>query len=330
MRFPDQLYLLSWLGGFACTLAVTPWWRCWCRRTGHLDAPGHRKIHHQPIPLAGGPAVLTGLVLPLVLGWVLLQTGLVESGTRERLLHGLERRGGQLAVVLLGALGMALLGWRDDRRPLTPGVKFAWQALLALAVAASGVRVTLFVESPLFALTVTVLWILTVTNAVNILDNMNGLCTGLGIIGTFYFGLAAALGGQYLVTALALLMCGALCGFLPFNFPRASAFLGDSGSHLVGYLLAVLAILADFYSPEHPRSWAVLTPLLVLAVPLGDMLMVMAIRRRLRRPIWEADTNHLSHRLVRRGLTPVQAVLVIWLVSAASGGVAMALFLCGV
>ncbi|RME96114.1 MAG: undecaprenyl/decaprenyl-phosphate alpha-N-acetylglucosaminyl 1-phosphate transferase [Verrucomicrobia bacterium] len=327
MRFPDQLYLLAWLGGFLCTLAATPWWRQWCRRAGHMDAPGHRKIHREPTPLAGGPALLTGLVLPLAMAWLVLQTDWLDAGTRDRLLHGLARRGGQLGVVLLGALGMCLLGWRDDRRPLTPGIKFAWQAAIALAVAASGVRITLFVHSPVFAFAVTVLWILTVTNAVNIMDNMNGLCAGLGIIGTFCFAVAAGLGGQYLVTALALLMCGALCGFLPYNFPRASAFLGDSGSHLVGYLLAVLAILPDFYSPEHPRPLAVLTPLLVLAVPLGDMLVVMWIRRRLGRPIWEGDTNHLSHRLVRRGWTPVQAVLLIWLISAACGAVALGVFL---
>lgn len=319
MKFPDVIYLLSLAGGFLGTLLTMPFWRWWCRRVGLLDAPGHRKIHHTPIPLAGGPAVLTGLLLPIAGAWLVLSSGLLDPETTARLQYGLARRGGQLACVLGGALGMVALGGYDDRRELSAGVKLAGQTLLAVLVALSGVRITLFVPSPAFSLVVTVLWLLTVTNAVNIMDNMNGLCAGLGVIGMGYFALAAGLAGQYLVTSLALLMCGALLGFLPFNFPKATAFLGDSGSHLVGYLLAVLAILPDFYSTDHPARWAVLTPLLVLAVPLGDLLMVIYIRWRLGRPIWQGDNNHLSHRLVRRGLSPTRAVLLIWLLAALLG-----------
>lgn len=320
--FPDAVYLLSAAGGFLATLAAMPLWRAWCRKTGLLDDPGHRKIHHQPIPLAGGLAVFTGLLVPLLVGGLALLAGLFDAGTTARFLHGLARRGPQLLAVLAGGLGMVAVGWLDDRHELTPGRKLAGQILIALVVAVSGVRVTLFVPSVVVSIALTVLWILVVTNAVNIMDNMNGLCAGLGVIAAFYFGLAAGLAGQYLVTALALLTCGALLGFLPFNFPRASAFLGDSGSHLVGYLLAVLAILPDFYSSAHPVWWAVLTPLCVLAVPLGDMLAVIYIRRRLGRPIYVGDTNHLSHRLVRRGLSQTRAVLVIWLLATLGGALA--------
>jgi UDP-GlcNAc:undecaprenyl-phosphate GlcNAc-1-phosphate transferase len=276
--------------------------------------------------LAGGFAVLTGLLLPVAAAWLVLQTGLLGPEMLAQLKHGLSRRGGQLACVLLGAVAMVGLGWWDDRHTLAPGRKFALQTAIAVVVALSGVRVTLFVPSSLFSMGVTVVWILTVTNAVNIMDNMNGLCAGLGVIGTFCFGMAAGLAGQYLVTALALLMCGALLGFLPFNFPRASSFLGDSGSHLVGYLLAVLAILPDFYSLDHPARLAVVTPLLVLAVPLGDMVAVIVIRRRLGKPVYVGDNNHLSHRLVRRGLSQTDAVLVIWLLAAASGSLALLTF----
>jgi UDP-GlcNAc:undecaprenyl-phosphate GlcNAc-1-phosphate transferase len=115
---------------------------------------------------------------------------------------------------------------------------------------------------------------------------------------------------------------GALLGFLPYNFPRARAFLGDAGSHLVGYLLAVLAILPHFYSERHPRRWAVLIPLLVLAIPLGDLVWVVLLRWRIGQPFYEGDTNHLSHRLVRRGLTRTQAVLVIWLAAEALASLA--------
>lgn len=323
MRFPDAIYLLSFAGGFLVTLASMPLWRAWCRRAGLMDSPGHRKIHHTPIPLAGGLAVLTGLLLPVFGAWLVLQTGILDADTVAKLQHGLSRRGGQLACVLLGAVAMVGLGWCDDRHTFSPGVKFAGQVVIATVVALSGVRVTLFVPSAVFSVAVTVLWILTVTNAVNILDNMNGLCAGLGVIATFCFAVAAGMAGQYLVTALALLMCGALLGFLPFNFPKATAFLGDSGSHLVGYLLAVLAILPDFYSLDHPVRLAVLTPLLVLAVPLGDMVMVILIRWRLGKPVYVGDTNHLSHRLVRRGLSQTDAVLLIWLLAAALGVAAL-------
>ena len=158
----------------------------------------------------------------------------------------------------------------------------------------------------------TLLWMLTVINAFNFMDNMNGLCSGLGLIAALLFGFEAAWLGQFLVAGLAFLCAGALAGFLPYNFPKASAFLGDSGSHLMGYLLAVLAILPHFYSGKHPKPFAVLSPLLILAVPLLDLAWVVLLRWRAGKPFYVGDTNHLSHRLVRRGCTQVQAVAIIW------------------
>jgi UDP-GlcNAc:undecaprenyl-phosphate GlcNAc-1-phosphate transferase len=239
--------------------------------------------------------------------------------------HGFERRGVELAAIFSGALAITLLGWLDDKHELRAAWKFAGQLLVALGVAAAGVRVTLFVHNEIFSVVVTVLWLLTLINALNFMDNMNGLCAGLGVIGAMCFGVSAAVDGQYLVALLAFLTSGALLGFLPFNFPRATAFLGDAGSHLVGYLLAVLAILPHFYTRTNPRPLAVLTPLLVLAVPLADLLCVVWLRLRAGQPFYLGDTNHLSHRLVRRGLTPVRAVLVIWLLAALGGALAFAL-----
>ena len=204
-------------------------------------------------------------------------------------------------------------------------VKFGAQLIVALMVAATGVRITLFVPSLAFSYGVTALWILTVVNAFNFMDNMNGLCAGLGAIGAGSFGLIAAGQGQYLVAAMAFLITGALAGFLPHNFPRATAFLGDAGSHLTGFLLGVLAILPHFYSPKHRQPLAVLTPLLVLAVPLGDLIWVVILRWRAGKPFYIGDTNHISHRLVRRGFNPARAVLVIWFLSAVAGGLAILL-----
>ncbi len=314
MTFPASAYLLAVLGGALATFASLPLWRAWCVRTGLVDDPGQRKIHNTPIPLAGGLAVLTGLLLPLFAGAVAMQLGLLPAGAVEKISYGFEKRGLQLAAILVGALGMVLLGWLDDRHELRAGPKFAAQLGIALLVALAGVRIKLFPESPLspvLSCGVTVLWILTVVSAINIMDNMNGLCAGLGTIGAAAFGATAALHGQYLVALLALMAAGALAGFLPYNYPKASAFLGDSGSHLTGFLLAVLAILPHFYTAQNPRPLAVLAPLLVLIVPLGDMVCVMWIRWRAGKPVWVGDTNHLSHRLVRCGLGKPQAVAAI-------------------
>jgi UDP-GlcNAc:undecaprenyl-phosphate GlcNAc-1-phosphate transferase len=338
VQFPFPIYLLACSCAGITTAASLPLWRNWCRRVGLVDDPGHRKIHLVPIPLAGGLAVLTGMLLPLAAGVVLLtapgaaaQTAdhalglLMNLHAVEQLRHGLHRRWLQLATIFAGAVGMAVLGWLDDKHELKPAPKFGGQLIIALLVAAAGMRVTLFVPSLLFSYAITALWIVMVTNAFNFMDNMNGLCAGLGAIAAGTFAATAAVHGQYLVATLALLTTGALLGFLPYNFPRASAFLGDAGSHLVGFLLAVLAILPHFYSEKNPDAWAVLTPILVLAVPLLDMAWVVTLRWRAGRPFYIGDTNHLSHRLVRRGLTHTQAVAAIWAMEVLTGGLSFLL-----
>jgi len=335
--FPLNVYLLAVVSAAVTVLATLPAWRKWCLRTGLVDDPGGRKIHDQPIPLAGGLAVMTGLLLPAliaagVLWWkgTLVNPVAPSAGSARSafgppaiylLQYGLSHRAVELGAIFLGAFGMLLVGWLDDKHELRPSAKFVGQFLVAALVAASGARITLFVHSLFFHYAITILWILTVINAFNFMDNMNGLCAGLGAIGAWYFALVAAAGGQYLVALIAFLCFGALLGFLPYNFPRAAAFLGDAGSHLVGYLLAVLAILPHFYTRYQPRRWAVLIPLFVLSVPLLDLVWVVWLRWRKGLPFYQGDTNHLSHRLVRRGLSQTKAVLVIWLAAAATGGV---------
>ena len=323
--FPPSIYVLAALAGAFTTLATLPLWRAWCRHRGWVDDPGARKIHDAPIPLAGGLAILTGLLVPLLIVGAILHFQWLEGAAADRLLYGLRERAGQLAAILGGAVGMTLLGWLDDKVELRPAWKFAGQCLIAAAVAISGVRVTLFVADPAFSYAVTILWILTVTNAFNFLDNMNGLCAGLGVIAAAQFGWIAAGHGHYLVASLAFLVAGAVLGFLPFNFPRASAFLGDAGSHLIGFLLAVLAILPHYYSAKHPRALAVLSPLLILAVPLVDLVWVVLLRWRAGKPFYVGDTNHLSHRLIRHGWSRTRAVAIIWALAAALGAVAFVL-----
>jgi UDP-GlcNAc:undecaprenyl-phosphate GlcNAc-1-phosphate transferase len=321
MAFPFNVYLAALVSAGVTTFATLPLWRKWCLRTGLVDDPDHRKIHETPIPLAGGLAVLTGLLLPLAAAALLLKTNGHHISSAAVLAHGLQRRTVQLLAILFGAVAITVLGWLDDKHELRALPKFAGQMLIAVVLCAAGVRITLFVPNLMFSYAITMLWLLTVINAFNFMDNMNGLCAGLGAIGAWHFGAIAAADGQYLVALIALLACGALLGFLPHNFPKARAFLGDAGSHLTGYLLAVLAILPHFYTEQRPRPLAVLTPLVVLAIPLLDLAWVVLLRWRMGKPFYEGDTNHLSHRLVRAGLSKPSAVLVIWLVAVALGAV---------
>jgi UDP-GlcNAc:undecaprenyl-phosphate GlcNAc-1-phosphate transferase len=322
VNFPFNFFLAAFAGALVTSLLALPFWRQWCLRHQHVDDPGHRKIHDTPVPLAGGFAVLTGILLPLGIGAVLLKFGLVKVSAASAIVHGVDRRATELAVLAAGAVAITILGWLDDRHELKALPKFIGQILIALAVAAACKRITLFVHSDIFSYAITVLWILVVINAFNFMDNMNGLCAGLGAIGALQFAVIAAAQGQYLVAITGFLMAGALAGFLPWNFPHARAFLGDAGSHLVGYLLAVMAILPHFYNVQHQRPLAVLAPLFVLAIPLLDIAQVSLYRTLNKKPFWLGDNNHLSHRLTRLGLSRTKTVLLLWLLAAAIGSVA--------
>ena len=322
MNFPFNFFVAAFAGAFFTTLLALPPWRKWCLRVNLVDDPGHRKIHSEPVPLAGGFAVLTGILLPLAVGAILLKLGIVKLSSAGLIVHGIDRRALELAVLALGAVAITLLGWLDDKHELKALPKFIGQLLVAAAVAAASKRITLFVPSEVFSYVVTILWLLTIINAFNFVDNMNGLCAGLGAIGAFLFAMIAATNGEYLVAITGFLMCGALAGFLPWNFPKARAFLGDAGSHLVGYLLAVMAILPHFYTKQNPRPLAVLAPLFVLAIPLLDLAQVSLFRTLNKKPFWIGDTNHLSHRLLRAGLNRTRAVMLLWFLAAILGATA--------
>ena len=328
MTFPFNFFLAAFAGAFLTTLLALPLWRKWCLRTNLLDDPRDGKnydapkIHVGAIPLAGGFAVLTGILLPLIVGSGLIQFGIVKISFANLIAHGMERRGLELAAIAFGAIAITILGWFDDKHELKPLPKLFGQFLIALLVAIACKRITLFVHSEIFSYAVTILWLLAVINAFNFMDNMNGLCAGLGAIGAFIFALIAAANGEYLVATISFLMCGALIGFLPWNFPNARAFLGDAGSHLTGYLLAVMAILPHFYTKQNPRPLAVLSPLLVLSIPLIDLAQVVILRTLNKKPFWIGDTNHLSHRLTRIGMSRTRAVLLLWLIAAIIGAIA--------
>jgi UDP-GlcNAc:undecaprenyl-phosphate GlcNAc-1-phosphate transferase len=331
MSFPFNLYLAALISAFITSFILFPVWKRWCERAGHMDDPGHRKIHLASTPLAGGLTVMSGFFAPIMGAALILElTPLAQSAFgasfTQLLSHGLSRRAPQLLAISGGAFGMMLLGWFDDHYELTPGKKFMGQALIASAVAASGIRITVFIPSPLVNWAVTVFWVLTVTNAFNFTDNMNGLCAGLGISAAWSCGWAAAIHGQFLAALLSFLICGALAGFFPFNFPRAFAFLGDSGSQMVGFLAAVLSIMPDYYSRQTPHKLAVFSPLFFLAIPLLDLLCVVIYRWRIGQPVYVGDNNHFSHRLARRGFSKTSAVLILLFANTVSAALPFFLF----
>ncbi|MBI5686070.1 MAG: undecaprenyl/decaprenyl-phosphate alpha-N-acetylglucosaminyl 1-phosphate transferase [Verrucomicrobia bacterium] len=289
---------LSFIIAAVAALALTPLARIVSRRFGFLDDPGHRKIHAEPMPLLGGVAVFAAVVV-----------GVLAAGPAV-----VVEDGRHLAGILGGAALALALGLVDDRRDLKAGPKLAGQFLIALVAVAGGLRVTLFIPVPAIQWLLTVLWLVTVMNALNFMDNMDGLCPGVGAICALIFGGIAMAHDQLLAATLAAATAGGLLGFLPWNFPRAKIFLGDGGSHLTGFLLGALALLPSYYQHRDPSPTLlpVLIPLIVLALPLFDLVAVMWQRWRRGAPVYIGDTSHISHRFVRLGLSPVAAVMVLY------------------
>jgi UDP-GlcNAc:undecaprenyl-phosphate GlcNAc-1-phosphate transferase len=222
-------------------------------------------------------------------------------------------------VLLAGAVGMLALGAWDDRRDLGAGIKFLVQGLIAVLVAIYGVQVPVPDGMAILRQPLTVFWILAVTNAFNLSDNMNGLCAGLGLIGASAVSAASLLfQGQFELACGAALIAGSLAGYLPYNYPRASVFLGDAGSQWVGYWIAVLALLfvRPFTISNGGLQQSCKAAFAVAAVPLIDMAFVVLSRTWRGQPFWVGDTHHLSHRLARTSLGKAGAVAVLWLLGA--------------
>ncbi|MEE8170960.1 MAG: MraY family glycosyltransferase [Phycisphaerae bacterium] len=296
--------------------------RRWARRRGFVDRPGGHKSHEQPVALLGGIAVVAGVLLPMlaapVIAKLIQQYGVDWTPIELRPhLPGLIAKTRIALAVVAGGMVLHVLGLVDDLRPLSAAPKLIVQILVA-AFLVIGFDVRLLTAAGSFPSTLlSILWIVTLTNAFNFLDNMDGLVGGVAMIAAAAFAVAAMRAGQIFVPACCWLLVGALAGFLPFNLHPASIYLGDAGSLLIGYLIAVFTILTTFYDPSLSRHpFGLLAPLVVMAVPLYDTTSVMLLRWRAGRPLWHPDRRHFSHRLQERGLSVREAVGVIWLATA--------------
>jgi len=306
------------LSVFLCAIArvVAPWF-------GLVDRPGGRKAHRAPTPLAGGVAIWLTVVLIIGLGALALGPGRAYLPASVAIhAGGAWERVGQLSLILgLASLIMAM-GLADDRVGLGWKLRLGVQTALATILVVSGIRLTLFkpFDLPVLSGAITVLWIVGLTNSFNFLDNMDGLAAGVGLIAASLFVAAQVEVEGRFVPALLLVLVGALAGFLVHNRYPARLFMGDAGSNFLGFLLGTLTVVGTFTRPEQGYSpYGVLTPLLVMAVPLYDTVSVILIRIREGRSPFEADRRPFSHRLVDRGLTPPLAVRTIYLVTLAGG-----------
>ncbi len=311
-------------------------------RVGALDSPGaagHAKRLRR-VPNIGGIAIAAATLLPLAAG---LAAASVDPSLMSRLVPALapyaERVASESGVwwaILGGGAVMHALGIVDDRRPLSAWPKFVAQVGIAAAVtipfdmqmvpmpqAWGGAGVAL-------GIAITTVWVVVVVNAINFLDNMDGLAGGVALIGAIVLCTAAFLVSQWFVAGTLALLAGSLAGFLLFNAPwragsSARIFMGDGGSLFTGWMLALLSVRLTCADPTDPTyalggAWyGWLLPALALAVPLYDLLVVSSIRIAQGRPPWLGDQQHFSHRLVERGFTPRGAVMLIWLVAAIVG-----------
>jgi len=288
---------------------------------GLVDHPGERKVHGRPMPCGGGVAIFAATWAP-VAGAVAICLYLDRSGIGPPLwpdlsshVAGVLSRAPRLGVIFIGALIIWAMGLADDRWDIPPWVRLAVQSGVALFLILCGMNISIFIQSAWVRGAITLLWIVGLTNAFNMLDNMDGLSAGVGLIIALMFSIVALQTGQFFIAAFLCCLIGALGGFLLYNFPPASIFMGDSGGTLLGYLLATMTVEFTFYQPEKPL-FPVVVPLMMFGLPLFDTVTVLWIRLRSGRSPFRGDTNHFSHRLVALGMTPRQAVLTIYLVTA--------------
>lgn len=276
---------------------------------GAMDRPDERKPHAGPIPTLGGTAIFAGIITAVFVCFPFLPRQL---------------RPDEIYAVLGISLGAALIfivGLFDDLFGLSPGRKFLLQVLIAAAGVLFGIKIGflsgldsdyIFLSGPLSVI-LTVLWIAALMNAVNLIDGLDGLASGISAIAAAAFLILGLAQHQVAAALLSAAVLGASIGFLRYNFHPAKIFLGDSGSLLLGYMLATISILGPF---KTTTAFTVVLPILILGLPLFDTSWAILRRTVAGRKLYEADTDHVHHQLNRRGLGHRGTVLVMYGISA--------------
>lgn len=313
-------YLLAALAAFSAVLFTTPSINAIATKHNRVDLPTDRKIHTKPIVRLGGIAIC-GATVAVLLVWAM--GGLVAVSPEAV---------SRFWIIILGAVGFFVIGISDDLLDLSPLLRLALQGVIASLVWLGGIQVEWFSLSSTMSaswiffapssdasaftwlsLPLTVLWLVGVVNALNWIDGLDGLASGVGGIAAAVSFLICFYTGQTMLALISVVLLGSLLGFLVFNFNPARIFMGDGGSYFVGFLLAAVSLTTHW--TEGSVISSIFLPLLVLAVPVGDMALV--IFSRLYRGVspFLADQGHLHHRLMRTGLSHRLTVLFIYALS---------------
>ena len=321
---------------FCLAVALTALMRRWAPRWGLVDQPAARKVHVTPTPLGGGVAIYLATVLPvagiqLAVIWLLKQPEIPVWFPSELAPHlpGVLARAGQIWGILAAGGILMAMGLLDDRFGLSWKSRLVVQLLIAIALVSNGVHASVFISLPWVGAILTVLWIVTLINSVNFLDNMDALSSGIGMIASLMFAiimLTSVGEPRWFVGGCLLLLTGALGGFLVHNWPPAKIFMGDAGSTFLGLMLASMTVLGTFYEDSMGTRHVMLAPLCILAVPLYDFTTVMCIRLMEGRSPFQPDKCHFSHRLVELGLSRKYAVLTVHFATLTTGLGALLLY----
>ena len=299
------MLLSSWqlLGIFIATTLtsylITPLFRTLAKAKGVLDYPGGRKLQRKPVPYLGGLAI----ALPITAGSLGLVFLDIDSKVRGEIYLGL------IAPSVL----IAVVGLLDDIYELSPKIRFLSQTVVggvtSLLMFANGSGIKIFINPWINGL-VTSIWVVGIINAVNFIDNMDGLATGIAVIAALAFFVISFSNGQYLVAALCIALTGGCAGFLFWNKKPASIYLGDAGALYIGFLLAAISIRIDIN--QLPQIDRVIIPILILFIPFVDTTQVVITRIFRGKSPFQGGRDHVSHLLLNKGLSEQKVVVSIW------------------
>lgn len=297
-------FLATFLIALILTILLTPMVRSFAPEIGAIDKPAERKVHTHSTPRTGGIAIFFGFSVAVLFGLLI--------GAE----HGIRINPSPILGILLGGSIVLLVGLVDDMRGLKPLTKLFWQVAGAAVAIYFGVEIS-FVTNPIngvlalgwIAIPLTLLWLVGMTNAVNLIDGLDGLASGVTLIAAATLFFVALRTHQLEAALLMLALAGAALGFLRYNYFPASIFLGDSGSYFLGFVLAASAIVGVF---KTTLIVALFLPLIILAVPIFDTTFAIIRRLGSHRNLFSADNKHIHHLLLRAGLSQKEAVLSIY------------------
>jgi len=296
-------YLIALIIPFSIVVLVTPVIIMIAKRTGMISQPQSNRWHSRPTALLGGIGIFIGVVSSII--WI----GLLDS-----IYSGL----------VFGAVLIFISGLYDDVKGLRPYVKLIIHIIAGVLVMTSGVFLGNGLLPGYIAIPITLLWVVGITNAMNLLDNMDGLCSGIsGIIGLF-LGIIFLLNDQSVLSLLSFTVSGAAFGFLVYNFSSAKIFMGDSGSLFLGFLLSTIALMGTYETKSHVML-SLGIPLLIMSLPIFDTTLVTISRKYFNRPISQGGRDHSSHRLIALGYSERKSLLVMYGIAIFGGGIAIGL-----